>query len=201
MTNPIKLTLGQAAREAGISKPSLSAAIKKGRVSAEKNESGVYEIDPAELFRVYPPPSQTNGLDRRKYGSASNPQANASKLPEDMMLDLLLAERDKLIEEKDKAIFRLEREKEEIRADLEEQRAQARRITLLLEHKLENKVTEGAGEWQKAFEALEKRIANGEDKAQRELDEVKRNAARQVLRYKKAYEEEKQKPFWQKLFG
>ena len=42
----MKLTLGQASKEAGISKPSLSAAIKKGRLSAYKNESGVYEIDP-----------------------------------------------------------------------------------------------------------------------------------------------------------
>ena len=201
MTNPIKLTLGQAAKEAGISKPSLSAAIKKGRVSAEKNESGVYQIDPAELFRVYPPPSQTNGLDRRKSLPGTNPLSGHSKLPEGAMLDLLLAERDKLIEEKDKAISRLVQEKEEIRADLEEQREQARRITLLLEHKLEARVQDGAGEWQKAFEALEKRIANSEERAQRELEEVKRNAARQIIRYKKAYESEKQKPLWKKLFG
>jgi len=63
MSNPTKLTLGQAAKEAGISKPSLSVAIKKGRLSALKNESGTYEIDPAELFRVYPPKANTNGLD------------------------------------------------------------------------------------------------------------------------------------------
>ena len=54
----MKLTLGQAAKEVGISKPSLSAAIKNGRLSAYKNESAghqrswSYEIDPAEVFRV-----------------------------------------------------------------------------------------------------------------------------------------------------
>ena len=48
-------TLGQAAKATGLSKPTLSEAIKKGKISARKNESGSFEIDPAELHRVYPP--------------------------------------------------------------------------------------------------------------------------------------------------
>ena len=48
------LTLGQAAKETGLSKPTLSKAIKKGRISANKNDLGHFEIDPTELFRVYP---------------------------------------------------------------------------------------------------------------------------------------------------
>jgi excisionase family DNA binding protein len=48
-------TLGQAAKATGLSKPTISEAIKKGRISARKNESGSFEIDPAELHRVYPP--------------------------------------------------------------------------------------------------------------------------------------------------
>lgn len=48
------LTMGQAAKEAGISKSTLSRAIKTGRVSAARNDKGGYEIDPAELFRVFP---------------------------------------------------------------------------------------------------------------------------------------------------
>ena len=48
-------TLGQAAKATGLSKPTISEAIKKGRISAQKNESGSFEIDPAELHRVYPP--------------------------------------------------------------------------------------------------------------------------------------------------
>ena len=47
------LTMGQAAKEAGISKATLSRAIKNGRVSASRNEKGGFDIDPAELFRVY----------------------------------------------------------------------------------------------------------------------------------------------------
>ena len=52
------LTLNQAAREAGRSKATLLEAIRGGRLSAPKNELGRYQIDPAELFRVYPPTAQ-----------------------------------------------------------------------------------------------------------------------------------------------
>jgi hypothetical protein len=47
-------TLGQAAKATGFSKPTISEAIKKGKISARKNENGSFEIDPTELHRVYP---------------------------------------------------------------------------------------------------------------------------------------------------
>lgn len=48
------LSLSAAAKEAGKSKSVLSNAIKQGRLSAGRDETGSYRIDPAELFRVYP---------------------------------------------------------------------------------------------------------------------------------------------------
>ncbi|WP_139166815.1 DNA-binding protein [Paracoccus chinensis] len=47
-------TLGEAARATGKSKATISKAIKNGRISAVKDESGTFHIDPAELHRVYP---------------------------------------------------------------------------------------------------------------------------------------------------
>jgi hypothetical protein len=47
-------TLGQAAKQSGVSKTAISRAIKSGRLSATRSETGDYQIDPAELFRVYP---------------------------------------------------------------------------------------------------------------------------------------------------
>ena len=47
-------TLGQAAIECGRTKPTLLGAIKKGRLAANRNERGEWQIDPAELLRVYP---------------------------------------------------------------------------------------------------------------------------------------------------
>lgn len=49
----MKLTLGQAAAEVGKPKSTISRSIKSGRMSAKKI-GNKYEIDPAELFRVFP---------------------------------------------------------------------------------------------------------------------------------------------------
>jgi excisionase family DNA binding protein len=51
------LTLGQAARLTGLGKTTLARAIKAGRLSATRGETGGYSIDAAELARVFPFPS------------------------------------------------------------------------------------------------------------------------------------------------
>ena len=48
----MKLTLGQAARQAGISKSYLSRLVKSGKISAERQENGEFRIDPSELDRL-----------------------------------------------------------------------------------------------------------------------------------------------------
>jgi hypothetical protein len=50
-------TLGQASKATGVSKPTLSRAIKRGTISARRNPDGTFAIEPAELHRVYPPVS------------------------------------------------------------------------------------------------------------------------------------------------
>ena len=46
------LTLGEAAKQTGISKATISRAIRDGKLSAQKSvETGSYRIDPAELCR------------------------------------------------------------------------------------------------------------------------------------------------------
>lgn len=49
-----KLSLNQAAKEAGKSKSVIHDKIKSGILSASKGDKGSYQIDPAELFRVFP---------------------------------------------------------------------------------------------------------------------------------------------------
>ena len=53
------VTLGEAARLTGLGKTTLARAIKAGRLSATRTDLGSYEIDPAELARVYPFPAPT----------------------------------------------------------------------------------------------------------------------------------------------
>lgn len=50
----MKLTLNQAAKEARKAKSTILKAIRNGDLSAHKDSKGRYEIDPAELFRVFP---------------------------------------------------------------------------------------------------------------------------------------------------
>lgn len=47
------MTLKQAAEETGRSKPTILRAIQSGKITAKKDEHGEWQIEPAELFRVY----------------------------------------------------------------------------------------------------------------------------------------------------
>jgi len=47
-------TLGTAAKATGRSRSTILRAIKSGKLSADKDDNGNYQIDPAELGRVYP---------------------------------------------------------------------------------------------------------------------------------------------------
>ena len=47
-------TLGEAAKACGMSKATLSKAVKSGKISASKNENGSFSIEEVELHRVYP---------------------------------------------------------------------------------------------------------------------------------------------------
>lgn len=56
-------TLGQAAKATGKSKPTIQRAIKNGTISASKTGDGSYEIDPAELHRVFPPVTRASNAE------------------------------------------------------------------------------------------------------------------------------------------
>lgn len=55
MRNVTAFTLGQAAKATGRNKTTILRAVKDGRVSAHKDDTGQYAIEPVELFRVFPP--------------------------------------------------------------------------------------------------------------------------------------------------
>lgn len=70
------LSLGQAAKETGKSKSVISKALHSGRLSGKRNDKGEWEIDPAELFRVF---AKQNDLERKKeqFRTPENPAQNA----------------------------------------------------------------------------------------------------------------------------
>jgi excisionase family DNA binding protein len=48
---PVQITLGEAARQIGVAKGTISKAIKTGKLSATRREDGSWSIDNAELAR------------------------------------------------------------------------------------------------------------------------------------------------------
>jgi hypothetical protein len=54
MSEQAIFSLGQAAKAAEVSKGTVSKALSSGRMSYRSKENGQYQIDAAELFRVFP---------------------------------------------------------------------------------------------------------------------------------------------------
>ena len=59
-------TLGTAAKATGKSKTTIHNAIKKHMITAHKNHKGQYEINPAELHRVFPALNVDRQIDVQK---------------------------------------------------------------------------------------------------------------------------------------
>lgn len=77
----VKLTLGQAAKEVTVSKATISKALKSGRLSYISKSAAGYEIDPAELFRVFPPkPHETVSSEHHETPVATGSEADRREI-------------------------------------------------------------------------------------------------------------------------
>ena len=112
----MRYTLGQAAKATGKSKSTIQASIKKGRISAGQNDFGQYQIDPAELHRVYPPHRPTE---------PKSEQDKTDRTVEYLAEIKSLQDRLKAVSELKE---RIERECEDLREDRNHWRLQARAL-------------------------------------------------------------------------
>jgi hypothetical protein len=128
-------TLTQAIKESKKAKSTLIDAIKNGRLSASRDDKGRYLIDPAELFRVYPP---HDGRTDEKTDSAQK-----SARPTYDVLEYKIESLEQ----------QLQREKElnrELARRLDDESLERRKLTALLTH--EKPQTSNGGElWLKVF--------------------------------------------------
>jgi hypothetical protein len=92
------LTLGQAAKETGKSKSVISSAIKSGRLSAAKSDVGSWQIDPAELFRVFPK-QNTKNPEKEQNSTHENALQNRLLERETELLHERLKEKDYIIDD------------------------------------------------------------------------------------------------------
>ena len=76
-------SLAQAAKATGKSRPTIARAIKNGRLSASRADDGSYEIDPAELSRVFPLAGQDAGTMKQTVpgnGAGTSPAISAGEV-------------------------------------------------------------------------------------------------------------------------
>src|SRR5215207_11559996 len=75
--------LREAARQVGVTKSTIHRAVQQGRLSASRTEGGGYAIDAAELFRVYPPRSDSAAQqDEERCGGQDAPRVNTTDATE-----------------------------------------------------------------------------------------------------------------------
>lgn len=111
------LTLTEAAAEVGKSKSTLLRAIDAGRLSAQRNEHGEYRVDASELFRVYPPITET---------PSTTPEVR-SEASHDVTPEILTRLLDRL-ESQDRKLENMEDELADTRQRLNEHREAARAL-------------------------------------------------------------------------
>lgn len=90
--------MGQAAKEAGVSKATIHRAIKSGKLSASRLDDGSYEIDPAELFRVYRPAKRIETVSVRQIEPPADTAENRLRETE---IHLLRERIDELVKQRD----------------------------------------------------------------------------------------------------
>jgi len=117
-------TLGTAAKHVGKSKPTISKAIKDGKLSATK-VNGVYQIDPSELDRAFPRNSpskaQTAPL-RASSGSIDVALAEQRNAHLEATVEELKARLDDMKAERDQALQDAREDRNKVMALLEDQR-------------------------------------------------------------------------------
>lgn len=158
---PTKFSLNEAAIECGRAKSTISKAIARGDLSAKNISNNpklkVYEIDPAELFRVFPKKTETEK--KKQAATTKKLMKNANENSTEMLIDYAKMEVELRLlreqKEKDEHAIEASRkqletaqenfqmELEQARKERDEWMKQAKTSNLLLENHLKSE-EEGA---------------------------------------------------------
>ena len=132
------LTLAEAAKETGLTRSAIFKAIKNGKLSAKKDEQGHFQIDPAELFRVYKPVNKEPSTSEQRETAKETTETNELRTRLDMMGQLLR---------------QVEGERDDLRRRLDEEATERRKLTALLTHQQQPAAPETPrpGFWRRLF--------------------------------------------------
>ncbi|MEW4566157.1 hypothetical protein AB1K70_26805 [Bremerella sp. JC770] len=190
-------SISQAHRITGKSRTTISAHMDSGKLSFQKTSGGNRVLEASELLRVYgddcnfdlaETSNSKQASQRSRAGETSEAELNSDVQVVQQKLEREVQER--------------EREREQYRQQIDHLQDALKlaqeghnKATLLLEHR-----SERVGNWDKSLQALEARLTNYEKRSDEEREAL-RQSKKQALQFKKAYEAEKSKSVWQKLFG
>jgi predicted site-specific integrase-resolvase len=107
----MELSASQAAKRIGKSIPTITRAIKSGKLSAVPRDGGGWIIEASELFRVWPAVSLDSDVTAKKLGHATPPETSALEREVELLREML----------------------EETRTDRDSWKDQAQKITALIE--------------------------------------------------------------------
>ena len=151
-------TLGTAAKATGYTKPTIKTAIENGKLSADRNEKGHYQITRSELERVYPEELlklETKQEEIRKDLRTFTPENRNNDSTLQVEVEILRAKlesmetaskQEKELLERQVESLRIERDRErqvlsdqveDLRQQREDWKKQASNQTLLLSHEQE----------------------------------------------------------------
>ena len=122
--NAMGYTLGTAAKATGMSRTAVLRAIQSHKISAKKNEHGEWDIDPAELHRVYPPKQGAPVADTGQVNDTQQP-SNTDLMLENREMKARLQAAEQRIRDKDGTI-------DDLRRRLDAEAEERRKLTALL---------------------------------------------------------------------
>ena len=121
----MELSASQAAKRVGKSIPTITRAIKKGKLSATPRDGGGWIIEASELFRVWPSVSLDSDVTEKMLGRVIPSETSALEREVELLREML----------------------EEARADRDSWKDQAQKITALIEDQSARK----KGFWARLF--------------------------------------------------
>lgn len=124
-------SLSEAAKATGKSKSTILRAVKSGKVTAQKDEHGQYQITPDELHRVYPVASG-EAVREPHYDAPRNTHATPDEAAEISILQTKLEAAQQTISDRDRELSHRDRTIEDLRDRLDREGEERRKLTAML---------------------------------------------------------------------
>lgn len=136
MRNSTYLTLGQAAEMCGWSKGAISKAIKLGKMSVHEKTKAGFQLDPAEVLRVFPKKTETASNEQLETYNKHNGNSAVSVEADALRQQIAIAELERT-REREQLTERIE----SLQQMLADEKSERRQLTALLSDQREKDAT------------------------------------------------------------